>query len=149
MSTKKRNVVLTVGIAMIVLTFVVLIICFIRDSNSASDNIDKTITNVFYVFGVFLPVLLEELTLMRSVYKLVSVKPEGIVKICYIISATLVCCALAFQILAFTRVITKDILPEGPIAASSRFVALILLKEWPVIIVSFILGSVRKNKSNL
>lgn len=139
---KKSKCVLAGGIAIFALTAIALIFSFIRDSNNITiDQIDQTVTYAFYIFVVS-PILLEEIVLFRSVYRFVNVDLWGLVKICCIVSAILTFCALVFQTLVFTHVITTDIFPEGPRAASSRLVGILLLTEWPIIIVSFILGNV-------
>ena len=147
MINKKRTV-LVIGIIILVLTFFVLIFCYISEyrkteNDSTSDSIDQTITNVFYIF-VGLPVLLEEIILLRSVYKLLNVNTGRVSKICYTISAILNFFASVFQILVFTNIITKDIFPVGPTASSSRLVMLLILTEWPVIIVSLVLSGLQK-----
>ena len=144
---KKSKCVLVVGFVIFALIFIALILNFIRDSNNIIDSADRTINYAYYILIVF-PVLLEELVLFQSVYKFVNVDFWGIVKICCIISATSTFCALVFQALVFTHVITKDIFPEGPRAASSRLVGILFLTGWPVIIVSFILENLHLKQYN-
>lgn len=139
---KKSKCVLAISIVIFAFTVISLILSFIRDSNNISiDPTDQTITYAFYIFVVF-PILLEEIVLFRSVYRLVNMDSFRVVKICCIVSASLIFCALVFQVLVFTHIITKNIFPEGPRSASSRLVGTLFLTEWPVIIVSFILGNV-------
>lgn len=141
---KKRKCVLAVGIAIFVLSIVAMILCFIRDVNEITIDLrERTTIYVYYIFIVS-PILLEEIVLFRSVRRIFNADFMGFFKICCIVSASLVFCALVFQILVFTRVITADMLPDGPTPASYRLLVTILLTEWPVIIVSFILGSFRK-----
>ena len=113
---------------------------------NVSDPIDRAIVGPVYLFMMF-PLILEESSLLRSVYKLVKYKPEGAVKVCYIVSAAVVASALTFQSLCYTNVITPTaFFPEGPVAATSRFTVLQLTVEWSAIIVSFILGSFKSTE---
>ena len=79
-------------------------------------------------------------------YKLVNYNPRTFAKICYIISIVILLTALVFQFSVFTGVITDDIMPEGKTAASSRFIELLLLTEWPVVFVSSFLWNVKSGK---
>ena len=145
---KKSKFVSVVRKIIIALTAIIMIICFIRDVIDITDfEMDQGFTCVYYLFFVF-PILLEEIVLFRSVRRIFNADFRGLFKICCIVSASLILCALVFQILVFTRVITADMLPEGPGAASSRLLEILFLTEWPVIIVSFILGSFRKKVLN-
>ena len=141
---KKRSIlVLLIGATIILITCIIIVVFLIRDiKTEAVDPLDKRLIAPVYFFLIF-PIILEELSLLRSVYKLINFSPRTSAKICYIISVVIVFMALIFQLLVFTKIITKDILPEGPSAASSRFVVLLHLTEWPVLFVSFALGSVK------
>ncbi len=142
----KRNIfVLSIGFTLIVATCIAIVIFLIHDIRNASfDTLDKKIIAPIYFFFVF-PIILEELSLLRSVYKLINYSSRTLAKICWIISGVIVFAALIFQLLVFTKVITKDIFPEGSIAASSRLNELLLLTEWPVLIASFALGSAKSS----
>lgn len=145
---KKSKIVSVVRKTILALTAIVMIICFIRDfTDIKNDKIDQGLTCFYYLFFVF-PILLEEIVLFRSVRRIFNADFRGFFKICCIVSASLIFCALVFQVLVFTRVITADMLPDGPGAASSRLLEILFLTEWPVIIVSFILGSFRKKVLN-
>ncbi len=145
---KKSKFVSVVRKTIIALTAIVMIICFIRDfTDITNDKIDQGFTCVYYLFFIF-PILLEEIVLFRSVHRIFNADFRGFLKICCIVSASLVFCALVLQILVFARVITADMLPERPGAESSHLLGILFLTEWPVIIVSFILGSFRKKVLN-
>ncbi|MBO4452847.1 MAG: hypothetical protein J5793_02825 [Clostridia bacterium] len=146
--TKKRKAaVISIGVTLTAVTFIATVVRTIYGiKNEASDPIDKRLIVLAYLFLIF-PIVLEELSLFRSVYKLLFFHPRKSAKVCYIISSVLVVAALIFQALVLTEVITKDIYPDGPVAASSRFIVLLLLTEWSAIIASFVLGSIRKQKS--
>ena len=141
---KKRSIlVLLIGATIILITCIIIVIFLIHYIKTEEvDPLDKRLIAPVCFFFIF-PIILEELSLLRSVYKLINFSPRILAKICYIISVVIVFMALIFQLLVFTRIITEDILPEGPGAESSRFLGLLLLTEWPVLFVSFALGSVK------
>jgi len=142
---KRKILVLSIGATLILITCIIIVIFLIHDiKTEAFDPLDKRLIAPVYIFFVF-PIILEELSLLRSVYKLINFSPRTSAKICYIISVFIVFMALLFQLLVFTKIITKDIFPEGPKAASSRFHETLLLTEWPVILASFALGSVKSS----
>ena len=141
---KRKILVLSIGFTLIAVTCITIVIFLIQDFRNASP-LDKRLMVPIYFFLVF-PIILEELSLLRSVYKLIIFNPRTSAKICYIISVVIVFAALIFQLLAFTNVITKDILPDGPQAASSRFVVMLILTGWSAVLVSFALGSVKSGK---
>lgn len=139
---KRRVFVLSIGFTVILVTFIVIVVFLLRDILTGSpDTLDKKLIIPSYLFFVF-PIILEELSLLRSVYKLIIFNPKTATKISYIISAFIILVALIFQTLVFSGIITKDIFQDGPKAASSRLYELLLLTEWPVILVSFALGSI-------
>ena len=141
---KRKILVLSIGFTLILVTCITIVIFLIHDIKTESfDSLDKRLIAPVYFFLVF-PIILEELSLLRSVYKLVNYNPRTSARICYVISAILVFLSMFFQLLVFTNVITKNIFPEGPRAASSRLYEMLLLTEWPVILVSFALGSAKK-----
>lgn len=141
---KRKIFVLSIGFTIILITFIAIVIVFVYAFKSASD-LDKKIVGPV-VFFLYFPLVWEELSLLRSVYKFMFFSPNIPTKICYIFSALMVLAALIFQVLAFHGVITQDIMPEGYTAASSRFVELILLTEWGTLLVSFVLGSIKIGK---
>ncbi|MBR4256803.1 MAG: hypothetical protein IKQ18_06515 [Clostridia bacterium] len=145
-NTQITRVIVIIGIIIIFISFVLSVVLLVKDMINVSDPIDRAIVGPAYIF-MMLPVILEEISLLRSVYKLARYRPVGAVRICYIISAAVVVCALTFQILYFTKIITPTtFFPEGPKAASSRFTVLFLIVEWSAIIVSFILGSFKSTE---
>ena len=142
---KGKILVLSIGFTLILVTCITTVISLVHDIKTEPfDSLDKRLIAPVYFFFVF-PIILEELSLLRSMYKLINLSPRTSAKICYVISVILVFAALIFQLLVFTNVITKDIFPEGPRAASSRLYELLLLTEWPVLLVSFALGSAKSS----
>ena len=134
----KRKLILSIGFAIIALTCITIIAFLIRDlGNEEIDPIDKEmIILVCFFWG--LPIILQELSLLRSVYKLIAFNPRRSAKICYVISAVIISVALIFELLVFTKVITYHTMPA--------FAELLLLTEWSAVIVSFALGSVSCDK---
>ena len=134
----KRKLILSIGFAIIALTCITIIAFLIRDlGNEEIDPIDKEIIIPIYFFFAF-SIILQELSLLRSVYKLIAFNPRKSAKICYIISAVIISVALIFELLVFTKVITYHTMPA--------FAELLLLTEWSAVIVSFALGSVSCDK---
>ena len=140
--SKRKKIILSIGVALILITCIVHVVLFIYESTIEPVGFfDKRINVPFYFIFVF-PIILEEFLLLISVYQLICYSPKIPAKICYIISITILCAALIFQLLVFAGVITPNILPEGPGDDGSRLLMLVLWTEWPVIFLSFILGSV-------
>ena len=137
---KKKTLVLSIGLSLILLTIIAVAICFVLALRGEPDPNERPL-DVFIFFIAVFPVILEELVLHRSIYKIIIKNLRTPAKICCIISAVLIILALTYQLLVFTNVINYKILPAGPKAASSSFFLILLLSEWPVILVSFILGS--------
>ena len=143
---KRKKIVLSIGFALILITCIVHVVLFIHENTIEPVGFfDKRINVPFYFIFVF-PIIPEELFLLISVYKLINYNPRTLAKICYIISIVILLTALVFQFSVFTGVITDDIMPEGKTAASSRFIELLLLTEWPVVFVSSFLWNVKSGK---
>ncbi len=139
---KQKTLVLSIGFALIALTCIILVVFLIRDiSNESIDHIGKKLIAPIYFFFAF-PIILEELSLLRSVYKILNFNPKTSAKICYIISAVIASLALVFQLLVYTKVITHDIFPDGP-TAQAYLSEMLLLIEWSAVFASFILGSIK------
>lgn len=96
----------------------------------------------YIMFGM--PTLLLELSGIMSVYRILKHQPRDAVRICLLISAILSFSAFVFQALMFAGVLdfTKD---SGSIKLQET---VLLLTGWPVVIVSFVLGSIRKKQNN-
>lgn len=89
----------------------------------------------YVLFGM--PALLLELCGIRSVYRILKYKPQGAVKICLLISAMLSFSAFVFQALMFGGVL--DFIQDSGSLKLQETV--LLLTGLPVVIVSFVLGS--------
>ena len=137
----KKRFILLVGLSLVLFSSIAILISLVNALHNESDLLDKELIVPIWIIAIF-PVILEELVLLRSIYKIIIKNLRTPAKICCIISAVLIILALTYQLLVFTNVINYEILPAGPKAASSRFFLILLLSEWPVILISFILGSI-------
>ena len=88
--------------------------------------------------------MLVELSCIRSIYRILKYEPKGIIRICWLVSAVLSFSAFVFQILVFTGVV--DLL-EGRTNVALLGYSL-LLTEFPVVIVSFLLCSIHKKQDH-
>lgn len=147
---KREKLVKSIGYTLISLTCISIVISFIYEIKTTPDNDsfykNPTMEFTLIYFFFVLPIVLEELLLLRSVYKLTCFSSRISAKICYIISVVIVFAALIFQLLVFAGVITKDIIPEGPRDEGSVLVVLIFWIQRSAIFLSFILGSVKSGK---
>ena len=144
---KRKTLVLSIGFTLILLTCITFVILLIYDCATISE-VDDQVFTIFCFFLFAFPIILEELTLLISVYKLINFRPRIAAKICYILSVVIVVVALIFQLLVFTKIITPNMLfsPEGGVAPSSRLVESLLLTLWTVPPISFALGCVTSSK---
>lgn len=88
--------------------------------------------------GLFYPFLGAELSLIRSVYKILKHKPKGYVKICYIISSVLAFLSIVFPLLYRARLI-KFVNHKSGV---DNTISIILLIVWLAFVLSFVLGSI-------
>ena len=88
------------------------------------------------------PFLGSELSLIRSVYKILKHNLNGSVKVCYVISSVLAFLAVVLQCL-----VSAGLINFGDVESGQNFTVYILLfTEWPLFVSSFILGSIRHNR---
>ena len=140
---KPHIAILITGLAILGFTFIVLLINFIHDVKINSNDIYEPTMTIAAYFVIGSPIFVEELTLIRSIYKFIKLNPKGIIRLCYFISIGLILFSLIFQILIFANVITFDSI-QGHTNVSFKA---ILITQWPIIIVSFVLGSIKpKNR---
>ena len=152
MKTKKYQLFLWIGLAFFALSFVLFLLeavllyydfKTISSTLSPNDVIRFEYNFVIELFAYIMfgvPILLLELSCIRSVYRILKYKPLGTIRICWLISAILSFLAFVFQTLLFVGILdfTKD---SGSIKFQETF---LLLTGWPVVIISFILGTKRK-----
>ena len=100
---------------------------------------------VFVVIGCIVPVLAQELSFIRSTYKMLKHEPEDGVKVCYMISVLLALLMFILPCLVLFGVINFSFLHEH----QDNTWDILLLTGWPCFLLSFILGSVPiKHSSN-
>ena len=141
MNNKKCRLFLLICLAFFVLSVILIISGIISSYNhiKTRDPYDPYIANqdFAYVLAVvqllILPILLVELSFIRSVYKIIKHRPRGWVKVCYIISSLLTFLAVVFQWLLLLGLINFE---------QDIELRILEFTEWPVIIVTFLLGSI-------
>ena len=149
MSKKARAIFLSVSFAVFVLSVgISLILTGIsyrqaRNSNSEFAYMDIALTD-FILYLCIIPVLINELSWIRSTYKLLKYRPEQVKKVCYIISSSL----SFFVITLFWALPIGGNLFVMSTEMQSFLLEILVFLCWPAVFVSFILGSipVRKRK---
>ena len=151
MKTKKNRLFLWISLAFFALSLVIFFVKIIllyyefktSSALSPGDLIDFeygfTLELFAYImFGI--PILMLELSCIRSVYRVLKHEPHGAIRICWLISAIVSFSAFVFQILMFTGILdfTKE---SGSLKLQET---ILLLTGLPVAIVSLVLGSIPK-----
>ena len=78
---KRKNLVLSIGFTLVLVTCITIVVFLIQDiRNESFDPLDKKLIAPIYFFFVF-PIILEELSLLRSVYKLINLSPRPSAKL--------------------------------------------------------------------
>ena len=143
---KKNKLFLSISFAIFSLSVIAILLnliasyCEIRNA-FPNDNIQ--VMNEFgltLILAIILmcPFLGSELSLIRSVYKILKHNPNGNVKVCYIISSVLAFLAIVLQCL-----VSAGLMNFGNVESGQNFTVYILLfTEWPLFVLSFILGSI-------
>ena len=156
---KRKKLTLIIGFTIILITFVLLLVSFVYEyvtmETRTNDPFGEKIIFPFYFF-FFFPIILHELSLLRSAHKLINFTPGTVAKICLVVSIVISTAALAFYLLECTGIITQDIFPgaERPGGAASQqgsFILLWFFLGWPLFWVSFAFGSAicsRKEQQN-
>ena len=96
------------------------------------------------IYTMIIPGLATMLSGIRSTYKLLKYNPQGKVKICYLVSASLAFLAIAVVLLCYIGGLI--------IKVSNFFLEIMVITMWPSFIISFILGSIpikRKKKDSV
>ena len=163
MNNKKAKIFLRVGLICFVLIAIVIIISIglanYREEQSLANAPSRPefggIIMYIAICIIIIPGLATMLSGIRSTYKLLKYKPQGKVKICYVISASVAFFALAIVGLCHLGLIIID---EINIPILRRLYNFIPTTEilfgtlLPSFIISFILGSIpvkRKKKDNV
>ena len=158
MNNKKAKIFLLVGLICFVLIAIVIIISIrladYREEQSLANAPNRPefggIIMCIAICIIIIPGLATMLSGIRSTYKLLKYKPQGKVKICYLISASVAFLALISVGLCGIGLI---IAYEIKIKLSNVFIPTMLFASMgPSFIISFILGSIpvkRKKKDNI
>lgn len=142
---KLKILVLSIGIMIIAATCVLLGVVCLRTVASISswdqldilDIIDIKIAIIIFL-GVKLPIIPQEIMLLRSVYNLCFLRAKASAKVRYIVATVIVSSVLIFECLCFINTISgNDIFPADH---DGNHVAVILLfTQWPVVLLTGIL----------
>ena len=161
MNNKKAKIFLLVGLICFVLIAIVIIISIglanYREEQSLANPPSRPefggIIMYIAICIIIIPGLATMLSGIRSTYKLLKYKPQGKVKICYVISAS-----LAFLSLVSVGLCGIGLIIANEINILRRLYNFIPSTEilfgtlWPSFIISFILGSIpvkRKKKDSV
>ena len=145
---KKSKLFLWMSFAIFALSVIAILLSVIASYSKIKTTFSNDNAQVMNEFGLTLflsvwaicPFLGSELSWIRSIYKILKYEPQGCVKKCYIISSALAVFAVVLQCLVSTGLINP-----GNIDSGQNFTVYILLfVEWPLFVLSFILGSIRQ-----
>ena len=149
---KSAKIFLIIGLTAVILSIIGTIIEIVYTYNIIlqkfkTEPIRQSIELFGHLFSVGLfvvPIFAEELSFVRSVYKLLKGGLKRLEKVCCIVSASLLLLMILFHWLIVTGSIRFDMIDE------QKFVRTILfLTEWPTVILSFVLSSIRsRNKED-
>ena len=149
MNNKKSRLFLRISLAVFALTlilfFVKMAVGYSEFKTTSSTLSPNDLVHFEYAFVIELfaylffgtPALLLEICGIRSVYRILKHQPRGGAKICWLISAILSFSAFVFLMLLLTGVL--DLVNDSGSLKLQETV--LLLTGWPVVIVSFVLGS--------
>ena len=157
MNNKKAKIFLRVSLICFVLIIIGAIISIELAIYRDQQDIAEFGSVVIYVVICLLitPGLATMLSGIRSTYKLLKYKPQGKVKICYLISASVAFLALISVGLCYIGLIIIDEINIPILRRLYNFIPsteILFGTLWPSFIISFILGSIpvkRKKKDNV
>ena len=147
---KRKKLTLIIGFTVILITFVIVFASFVYYYVETKEPENPYLDEQRFLYPVYfflmLPIILHELSLLRSAHKLINFTPGTVAKICLVVSIVISTAALAFYLLECTGIITQDIFPgaERPGGAASQqgsFILLWFFLGWPLFWVSFAFGS--------
>ncbi len=149
---KSAKIFLIIGLAGVILSIIGTIIEIEYTYNIIlqkfkTEPVQQSLSFFWHLFSVGLfvvPIFAEELSFVRSVYKLLKVGLKRLEKVCCIVSASLLLLMILFHWLIITGSIRFDMINE------QKFVqTILLLTEWPTVILSSVLSSIRsRNKED-
>ena len=156
MKMEKHQLFLWISLVVFALSFVIFLVeivsLYYEFKTTSSTLSPNDLIRFEYAFVVELswyimlgaPALLVELSCIRSVYRILKYEPHGFIRICWLISSILSFSAFVFLALMFTGVL--DFTKES--GSTKLQDTVLLLTEWPVVVVSFVLGSIRKKQDD-
>ena len=156
MNNKKSHLFLWISLSLFALSFVTLLVkiallyCKFKATSSTLSPNDLIHFEYGFVLELFayvlfgIPALLLELCGIQSVYRILKYRPRNTAKIRLLISAILSFSAFAFQALMLSGVLnfTAD---SGSLKQQQ---ILLLLTGLPIVIISFVLGSIPIKQNN-
>lgn len=143
---KKRNLFLWLSFTVFILSVIAVILHMFFSyyqvktdfPNDTQRITDELVAMVFVSACITVPCLGSQLSCIRSIYKVFKHRPQGFVKICYVVSFVVAFLAFSFHWLNFFGFINLEAFrPE-----ENFTVTLQMCIQWPVFIASFILGSI-------
>lgn len=143
---KKRKLFLWISFSIFTLSVIAVLLNLIAsyceiNHTFQNDNIqvmnEMGLTIILWIL-LMCPFLGAELSWIRSVYKILMHNPKGYVKVCYIISSVLAFIAVVLQCLISTGLINLENTERG----ENFTVYMLLFTEYPLFVLSFILGSI-------
>ena len=149
---KKQRITLIVGFSLVLLTFIATVAAIkYYDLFENTDPLERALYVPSWLLYCF-PMILQELSLVRSIYNLFNANRSVFAKICCIVSSIISVCALVFEALAIAGVITDQIVlqifPKIKAVSFTPLGKLRLLIHWGALVVSIVLGSVGKWAGN-
>ena len=143
---KKNKLFLWISFAVFSLSVIAILLNLVAsycEIRSAFPNDNIQVMNEFgltLILAIILmcPFLGSELSVIRSVYKILKHNPNGNVKVCYIISSVLAFFAVVLQCLVSAGLINFGNVESG----QNSTVYILLFTEWPLFVLSLILGSI-------
>ena len=139
---KRKKLTLIIGFTIILITFVLSLVAFAYFVYmEANDPFPFRMRIIFpiYFFSLF-PIILHELSLLRSAHKLINFTPGTVAKICLVVSVVISTMVLAFYLLSYAGIITKEIFTKSS-TPGNDFTFLWGCLGWPLFWVSFAVGS--------
>ncbi|MBO7376338.1 MAG: hypothetical protein J6V01_04455, partial [Clostridia bacterium] len=128
---KKKAVILSIGFSIIAVTIVLALIDMNKGIAEASDYFDRILVPPL-MFAFSMPVILQELLLLRSVYKLTFNNPSVATKICCVIASVVSLAVIVFVILYMTEVIRPSAFFSSDSGIDgNRLAVLVLCTAWP------------------
>jgi len=142
---KRKKLTLIIGFTIILITFVIIFASFVYYYVETKEPENPYLDEQRFLYPVYfflmLPIILHELSLLRSVHKLINFTPGTVAKICLVVSVVISTVVLAFYLLSYAGIITKEEIFTKSSTPGNDFVLLWGFLGWPLFWVSFAFGS--------